>query len=73
MDAEQTITRVRADIERGRRAQVQATPTIVINGRRVEYWHHTEILRAIIREELQRTHTHQVFTTNHFRRPYETQ
>lgn len=73
MDAEQTVIRVRADIERGRRAQVQATPTIVINGRRVEYWHHAEILRAIIRVELQRIHTPQIFTTKHFRRPYETQ
>ncbi len=52
MDAEETIRRVRNDIEAGEAANVQGTPYLFINGRRVQYWNNPEFIRAVIEEEL---------------------
>ena len=54
MVSEEVGERVQADREKGRIAQVASTPTIYINGRKVSYWRHTEVIRATVREELSR-------------------
>jgi len=46
--------RVEADMEKGRVAQVTGTPTLYINGRKVAAWRNTDVIRAIVREELAR-------------------
>jgi predicted DsbA family dithiol-disulfide isomerase len=52
MDAEETIRRVRNDIEAAEVANVEGTPYLFINGRRVTYWDSPEFIRAVIEEEL---------------------
>lgn len=54
MVSEEVAERVDADVEKGRTAQVSGTPTLYINGRKVAAWRNTEVIRAIVREELSR-------------------
>ncbi len=54
MISEEVEARVEADREKGRVAQVSGTPTLYINGRKVAAWRNTDIIRAIVREELSR-------------------
>ena len=46
--------RVLSDLASGRDAQVNSTPTLFINGRKVNQWRNTEVIRRIVREELSR-------------------
>ena len=46
--------RVFDDIQYGIRVQVTATPTLLINGRKVKYWARPNVLRAIIEEEIRK-------------------
>ena len=50
----ETRERVRQEIGYAIRAGVNSTPSLYINGRRVKFWSHPEILRKIIEEELRR-------------------
>jgi protein-disulfide isomerase/uncharacterized membrane protein len=51
---DEVAARVNADVEKGRTAQVSGTPTLYINGRKVAAWRNTDVIRAIVREELSR-------------------
>ena len=54
MVGEDVHERVLGDLEKGRTAQVGSTPTLYINGRKVAAWRNTDVIRAIVREELAR-------------------
>ena len=54
MVSDEVSQRVEADMEKGRVAQVTGTPTLYINGRKVAAWRNTDVIRAIVREELAR-------------------
>ena len=54
MVSDEVTSRVQADVEKGRTAQVSGTPTLYINGRKVAAWRNTDVIRAIVREELSR-------------------
>ncbi|MBL7979970.1 MAG: thioredoxin domain-containing protein [Bacteroidetes Order II. Incertae sedis bacterium] len=49
-----TIRLVQEDIERGKIAGVNSTPSVYINGRLVDQWGNLDVLRRIVREELSR-------------------
>ncbi|MFQ5648677.1 MAG: vitamin K epoxide reductase family protein [bacterium] len=53
MEDIRTYVRVRSEIEYTG-GIIRSTPTLVINGRRVKYWRHPEIVQEIIREEIRR-------------------
>lgn len=46
---------VQKDIEAGQKIYITGTPTILINNRRLKYWSHPEVVRAILKEEFKRT------------------
>lgn len=52
LESDETLQRVRADIDVGYRAGVRATPTIFVNGRMLFYWFHPKLLRTIVQREL---------------------
>lgn len=52
--SEEVHDRVVDDLAKGRAAQVGSTPTLYINGRKVAAWRNTDVIRAIVREELSR-------------------
>ncbi len=52
MDAEETLQRVLSDIQEGTDIEVQGTPYLYINGRRVKFWDNPQFIRAIIDKEL---------------------
>ncbi|MGA0255556.1 MAG: DsbA family protein, partial [Rhodothermales bacterium] len=54
MLSEDVQSRVEADMAKGQVAQVTGTPTLYINGRKVAAWRNTDVIRAIVREELAR-------------------
>ncbi|MDA0874824.1 MAG: thioredoxin domain-containing protein [Bacteroidetes bacterium] len=54
MVSEEVHDRVLGDMEKGRLAQVASTPTLYINGRKVAAWRNTDVIRAIVREEMAR-------------------
>ncbi|MCG8603797.1 thioredoxin domain-containing protein [bacterium] len=54
MNADDTYQRVRAEIECSG-DKVRSTPTLIINGRMVEYWGHPEVVQEIVREEIRRS------------------
>jgi protein-disulfide isomerase/uncharacterized membrane protein len=54
MNAADTYQRIRGEIERAG-DRVRSTPTLIINGRAVEYWGHPEIVQEIVREEIRRS------------------
>lgn len=56
MDDPATIRQVREEIDDGRIAGVNATPTFFINGRMVKSWGNGDLIRSIIREERKRAH-----------------
>ncbi len=57
MNSEETLARVRQDVEAGLAIGVSATPSIYVNGRRVALWRNSDVIRAVIREELKRTNS----------------
>lgn len=52
VDAEDTIERVKRDIELGKQIGVRSTPTLYINGRLVKFWNSNDFVRAVVREEV---------------------
>jgi protein-disulfide isomerase/uncharacterized membrane protein len=54
MVSEEVAARVDGDVEKGRTAQVSGTPSLYINGRKVAAWRNTDVIRAIVKEELAR-------------------
>ena len=54
MNSPEVIQSVKNDIEAGKSIDVQGTPSLFINGRRVEYWNKPEFIKAVINEELKR-------------------
>lgn len=54
MQRPETVARVKAEIANGRTAQINSTPSLFINGRRVSRWGSVNAIRAIVREELDR-------------------
>jgi len=46
--------RIRSEIRSGREAGLSSTPSIYVNGRRLQYWRSTEFIREVVREELSR-------------------
>ena len=54
MVSDEVAARVDGDVEKGRTAQVTGTPTLYVNGRKVSAWRNTDVIRAIVREELSR-------------------
>ena len=55
MNNPEVIQSVKSDIEAGKSIDVQGTPSLFINGRRVEYWNKPEFIKAVINEELKRS------------------
>jgi uncharacterized membrane protein/predicted DsbA family dithiol-disulfide isomerase len=47
-----TYLRVIAEIQYASRVHINSTPTVIINGRPLQYWEHPEILRRVVREEI---------------------
>lgn len=54
MDSDDTKKRVLADIEAGRKAYISGTPTIIIDGRKIRYWHDSNFLQSVVGEEEKR-------------------
>ncbi|MBN8588323.1 MAG: thioredoxin domain-containing protein [Rhodothermia bacterium] len=54
MSNQATTQLVQADIERGKEAGVNSTPSVYVNGRLVDQWGNLDVLRRIVREELSR-------------------
>ncbi len=52
MAEEETLQRVRRDIELGAALEINSTPSLYINGRYARYWKNSEFLRRVIRMEL---------------------
>lgn len=56
MNSNEALSRIQQDIEIGKSVGVTGTPTIFINGRHLPNWNNVKILRAVIEEELKRSH-----------------
>ncbi|QXD15100.1 thioredoxin domain-containing protein [Rhodocaloribacter litoris] len=54
LNGEAALERVRRDVTAGTAIGVSATPSIYVNGRRVALWRNSDVIRAVIREELKR-------------------
>ncbi len=54
MQREDVLARLKSDVAAGIAANLRYTPSIYINGRYVTQWQNTDVIRAIIREELRR-------------------
>ena len=52
MDSEETRQKVLSNIKTAKDADVNSTPSLFINGRKVKYWNSPVVIRAIIREEV---------------------
>ncbi len=55
MDAKDVIARVKSDIEAGEEVNLEGTPYLFVNGRRVKYWYRPDFIKAVIKEELKQT------------------
>ena len=55
MDAKDVIARVKSDIEAGEAVNLEGTPYLFVNGRRVKYWFRSDFIKAVIKEELKQT------------------
>lgn len=54
LQAPETLEKVKANIADGEKIYISGTPTLLVNNRRVKYWMEPDILRAILKEEIQR-------------------
>ena len=54
VNSEAIVEKVREHIEYARRANIDATPTLFINGRRLRGWSNSTVLKEIIIEEIRR-------------------
>ncbi len=52
MDSYETRQKVIGNIETAKEINISSTPSLFINGRKVKYWNSPEVLRAIIKQEL---------------------
>lgn len=50
----EVLARLKSDVAAGIAANLRYTPSIYINGRYVTQWQNTEVIRAILREEIKR-------------------
>lgn len=55
LQAPETLAQVKANIAAGEKIYVSGTPTFLVNNRRVKYWMDSDILRAILKEEIRRS------------------
>jgi predicted DsbA family dithiol-disulfide isomerase/uncharacterized membrane protein len=57
LDSAETTERVTEDIAEGHRIGVGSTPTVIVNGRKIAgtYWRSSEVVRTLVREELERS------------------
>ena len=51
MNSEETRQMVISNIETAKEINVNSTPSLFTNGRKVKYWNSPEVIRAIIKEE----------------------
>ncbi|MFO1519231.1 MAG: thioredoxin domain-containing protein [bacterium] len=54
MGSEETKKKILADIEAGKTANLQGTPTVLINGRQIKEWMNPVMLNLVVEEELKK-------------------
>lgn len=55
MESSETKQMITEDLQLGRKAGVRGTPTVIINGRKVNGWNNPEFLQALIETEIDRS------------------
>lgn len=56
MDNPETMKILKSDIANANKSYITGTPTLLLNNRRLKNWVHPEVFRAILKEEIKRSH-----------------